>query len=141
MESIKLFQLAERYHKLFPKEDMLGVSSNGKMRTYSTTEYIETSNNIGYGLLNIGVQKNDKICIISSNRPEWSLVDMGINKIGAVNAPIYPNITREEYKYIINDCGAKIVFIGSKEIYDNIMNELENNFNYKRNNFNKIIHK
>ena len=122
MENVKLFQLAERYHKLFPKEDMLAVHRDGKMRTYSTTEYIETSNNIGYGLLNLGIKKNDKICIISGNRPEWSLVDMGINKIGAVNAPIYPNITREEYKYIINDCGAKIVFVGSKDIYQIIKN-------------------
>ena len=51
MENVKLFQLAERYHKLFPKEDMLAVHRNGKMRTYSTSEYIETSNNIGYRTL------------------------------------------------------------------------------------------
>jgi long-chain acyl-CoA synthetase len=128
MENIKLFELAERYHKLFQKEDMIATQIDGVMRKYSTHEYIETTNNIGYGLLNIGVQKNDKICIISANRPEWSLVDMGINKIGAVNVGIYPNITRNEYKYIINDCGAKIVFIGSKDIYNNIQgleNEIE----------------
>ena len=118
MEKIKIFQLAERYHQLFPKDDMIAIKKNGKIRKYSTSEYIQTTNNIGYGLLNIGIQKNDKICIISSNRPEWSLVDMGINKIGAINAPIYPNITREEYKYIINDCGAKIIFVGSVEIYN-----------------------
>ena len=120
METIKLFELAERYHRLFPKNDMIASKQNGIMREYSTTEYIETTNNIAYGLLNTGIQKNDKICIISSNRPEWSLVDMGINKIGAVNVGVYPNITRKEYKYIINDCGAKIVFVGSKEIYENI---------------------
>ena len=93
MKTIKLFQLAERYHELFPKQDMLAVKRDGKMREYSTDEYINTTNNIAYGLLNIGVQKNDKICIISNNCPEWSLIDMGINKIGAINAPIYPNIT------------------------------------------------
>ncbi len=120
MENIKIFNLAERYHKLFPKNDMLAVKKNGKMRTYSTSEYIETTNNIGYGLLNLGIKKNDKICIISSNCPEWSLVDMGINKIGAINAPIYPNITREDYKYIINDCGAKIIFVGAREIYETV---------------------
>ena len=117
METIKLFELAERYHRLFPKDDIIATKKNGKMRKYSTSEYIETTNNIGYGLLNLGVEKNDKICIISANRPEWSLVDMGINKIGAINVGIYPNITREEYKYIINDCGAKIVFVGSSDIY------------------------
>ena len=125
MENVKLYELAERYHKLFQKEDMIATQRDGVMRKYSTTEYIETTNNLGYGLLNIGVRKNDKICIISANRPEWSLVDMGINKIGAVNVGIYPNITRNEYKYIINDCGAKIVFVGSEEIYNNIQG-LEN---------------
>jgi long-chain acyl-CoA synthetase len=120
METIKLFELAERYHRLFPKHDMIATKRNGAMRRYSTDEYIQTTNNIAYGLLNMGVVKNDKICIISLNRPEWSLVDMGINKIGAVNVGVYANITREEYKYIINDCSAKIVFVGSNEIYDNI---------------------
>ena len=104
MENIQLFELAERYHRLFPKHDIIATKRNGKMREYSTMEYIETTNNISYGLLNMGIQKNDKICIISNNRPEWSLVDMGINKIGAINVGVYPNITREEYKYIINDC-------------------------------------
>ncbi|MAQ47531.1 MAG: long-chain fatty acid--CoA ligase [Flavobacteriales bacterium] len=120
MEEIKIFQLAERYHKLFPKKDMLAIQQNGVMKTYSTEEYIATTNNIAYGLLEMGIEKNDKICIISPNRPEWSLVDMGINKIGAINAPIYPNITRKEYKYIIQDCGAKIIFVGSSEIYEKI---------------------
>ena len=55
MEKIKLFELAERYHKLFPKEDIIATQQkNGVMRKYSTIEYIETTNNIGYGLLNIG---------------------------------------------------------------------------------------
>ena len=120
MEEIKIFQLAERYHKLFPKKDMLAIQKNGILKTYSTEDYIETTNNIAYGLIEMGIKKNDKICIISSNRPEWSLVDMGINKIGAINAPIYPNITRTEYKYIIEDCGAKIIFVGSKEIYNRV---------------------
>ena len=120
MKDIKIFQLAERYHELYPKNDMLAIQRNGKIRTYSTEEYIQTTNNIAYGLINLGMRKNDTMCIISSNRPEWSLVDMGINKIGAINAPIYPNITREEYKYIINDCGARIIFVGSEEIYERL---------------------
>ncbi len=125
MDKINIYELAERYHQLFPKEDMLAIKSKGTMRKYSSEECINTSNMIAYGLLNLGIRKNDKICIISHNRPEWSLVDMGINKIGAINAPIYPNITREEYKYIISDCGAKMIFIGSSEIYNQIK-DLEN---------------
>ena len=70
MEEIKIFQLAERYHKLFPKKDMLAIQKNGVLKTYSTEDYIETTNNIAYGLIEMGIKKNDKICIISSNRPE-----------------------------------------------------------------------
>ena len=61
METIKLFELAERYHRLFPKNDMIATKRNGVMRRYSTDEYIQTTNNIAYGLLNMGVVKNDKI--------------------------------------------------------------------------------
>ena len=50
MEEIKIFQLAERYHKLFPKKDMLAIQKNGVLKTYSTEDYIETTNNIAYGL-------------------------------------------------------------------------------------------
>ena len=49
MEEIKIFQLAERYHKLFPKKDMLAIQKNGVLKTYSTEDYIETTNNIAYG--------------------------------------------------------------------------------------------
>ena len=57
-ENVKLFQLAERYHQLFPKNDMIATKRNGSMRTYSTSEYIKTTNNVAYGFLNIGIQKN-----------------------------------------------------------------------------------
>ena len=52
MEKLKLFQLAERYDQLFSKEDMLAVNKDGKIRKYSSSEYIQTTNNIAYGLLN-----------------------------------------------------------------------------------------
>ena len=55
-----------------------------------------------------------------NNRTEWSLCDMGINKIGAINTPLYANSTRTDYKYIINDSEAKLVFVENKEIYEKI---------------------
>ena len=120
MEDLKIFNLDRRYANLFDKEDMIAGRKNGKWKKYSCSEYIQTSDSIGSGLLNLGITKGDKVCIISSNRTEWSLCDMGINKIGAINTPLYPNITRAEYKYIIKDSEAKLIFVENDEIYKKI---------------------
>ena len=106
----RIFELAEFTRQNFNKKDVLAGKQNGIWRKYSAEEYVNTTNAIGYGLLNIGMDRGDKIAVISANRPEWSLVDMGINKIGAINVPIYPNITTADYEYIIKDAGVKNSF-------------------------------
>ena len=125
MEKLNLYSLDERYNKLYPKDDMIAVTTSNGIKKYSSAEFVEISNKLASALIELGVEKQDKICIVSPNRPEWSLLDMSISKVGAINAPIYPNITREEYKYIINDCGAKLVFVGSNDIYQNVKGLVE----------------
>ena len=104
---------------------------NGNWRKYNAKEFIETTTNIAYGLLELGIDKGDIVSIISANRSEWLLVDMAIAKIGAVNAPIYPNVTKEDYEYIVNDCNSQILFVGSKEIYDKVKDIPKTNSNVK----------
>tara|TARA_B100001741_G_scaffold217004_1_gene179834 strand:+ start:1992 stop:3761 length:1770 start_codon:yes stop_codon:yes gene_type:complete len=116
----RIFELAEYTRQNFNKKDVLAGKENGVWRKYSAEEYVNTSNWIGYGLLNLGIERGDKIAIVSANRPEWNLTDMGINKIGAINVPIYPNITTSDYEYILNDAGVKILFVGSEEIFDKV---------------------
>ena len=81
----RIFELAEYTRQNFNKKDVLAGKENGVWRKYSAEEYVNTSNSIGYGLLNLGIERGDKIAIVSANRPEWNLTDMGINKIGAIN--------------------------------------------------------
>ena len=120
LKPTRIFELAEYTRQKFNKPDVLAGKEDGVWRSYSADEYVSITDTIGYGLLNLGVNKGDKISIISPNRPEWSLADMGINKIGAVNVPIYPNITTADYEYILNDAGVKILFVGSEEIFDKV---------------------
>ena len=89
----KIFEICEFSLNNFNKKDLISGKENGIWKKYSATEYNNLSNLISYGLINLGINKGDKLSIISSNRVEWSIVDMGISKIGGVNAPIYPNIT------------------------------------------------
>jgi long-chain acyl-CoA synthetase len=69
-------------------------------------------------LLAHGVVKNDKIAIISGNRPEWNFCDNGILQLGAVNVPIYPTSSLHDYEYILNDAGVKYLFISDATIFE-----------------------
>ncbi|WP_320815647.1 AMP-dependent synthetase/ligase [Flavobacterium sp.] len=87
----------------------------------STKEYLERANTISRGLLNLGINKNDKIAVISSNnRTEWHICDIGILQTGAQNVPIYPTISSEDYEYILNHSESIYCFISDIEVYNKI---------------------
>jgi long-chain acyl-CoA synthetase len=103
--------------------DALVTKQDGAWVKTSTQEYIDKANAISRALLRMGVQKNDKIAIISSNnRTEWHIMDAGILQTGAQNVPIYPTITEEDYEYILNHSEAMYVFVSDIEILTKIKN-------------------
>ena len=69
-------------------------------------------------LLAHGVVKNDKIAVISGNRPEWNFCDNGILQLGAVNVPIYPTSSLHDYEYILNNAEVKYLFISDATIFE-----------------------
>ncbi len=115
----RIFQI-EQAIKKFDSDCVVAGKENGVWKKYAAKEFIQWTDELAYGLINLGIKKGDRVSIISANRPEWMLVDMGIAKMTGVNNPIYANITTEDYDYILKDSGARIVFVGSKEIYDKI---------------------
>ena len=87
----------------------------------STQEYLEKANAVSRGLLRLGVNKNDKIAIISSNnRTEWHITDIGVLQTGAQTVPMYPTITAEDYEYILNHSESKYVFVSDSEVYEKL---------------------
>jgi len=67
--------------------------------------------------LRLGVKPNDKIAIVTStNRVEWSILDVAVLQIGAVNVPLYPTISSADYQYIINHSDAVLCFVSDKEL-------------------------
>ncbi|MCQ2960360.1 MAG: long-chain fatty acid--CoA ligase [Bacteroidales bacterium] len=117
----RLFDLLENYELNYPEQTVaLGGKQTGKWQTYSPKEYREYANNISYGLMALGVQTGDKVAIIASNRPEWNMLDMGIMQIGAVSVPVYPTVSENDYKYILNHCEAKVVFMEGAEVMKKI---------------------
>ena len=90
---------------------------DGKWVATSTQEYIDKANTISRALLRLGVEKNDKIAIISSNnRTEWNIMDIGCLQTGAQTVPIYPTISEQDYEYILNHCEAMYCFVSDEEV-------------------------
>ncbi|MCO6146563.1 long-chain fatty acid--CoA ligase [Flavobacterium sp. NRK1] len=88
----------------------------------STQEYIDKSNAFSRGLLRMGVKKNDRIAVISSNnRTEWHICDIGILQTGAQNVPIYPTISEEDYEYILTHSESTYCIVSDEELYNKIM--------------------
>ncbi len=97
--------------------DCLVTKYNGEWSKTSTQEYIDKANAISRALLRLGVEKNDKIAIISSNnRTEWNVMDIGALQVGAQTVPIYPTISEDDYEYILNHCEAKYCFVSDTEV-------------------------
>jgi long-chain acyl-CoA synthetase len=99
------------------KADALGFKLGETWQKISGTDAIERIRRIGLGLRSLGVKAGDRIAIISENRPEWSLTDLAILSLGAVNVPIYTTQAVEQIRYILEDSGAKMLFVSGKKLY------------------------
>ena len=121
MEVKRLFDILKLYVEKYPNQDVaLAAKEKGSWRKYSIQEYVETTNNLSYAFIKLGIQKDDKVGIICSNRPEWNMLDMAIMQVGAVSVPIYPTISKEDYNYILNDCGVKLIILESNGVLQKI---------------------
>jgi len=99
----RLFDFLYYQNENQPINNSLNTKKNGVWVSTSTAEFVEKVNAASRGLLRLGVKPKDKIALISStNRTEWNIMDMAIMQLGAVNVPMYPTISSNEYKYIFN---------------------------------------
>ena len=122
MSNKRLFDIPQFQLENFNQEVALAGKENGKWSTYSTQEFIDTANKVSLGLLKLGVKPGDKIAMISNNRPEWNIVDIGVLQIGAVDVPIYPTITEADYKFILNHAEVKFVIVSNQDLYTKVSN-------------------
>lgn len=116
----RIFDLHEHQLKNYPKKDALTAKINGKWTPISTQEMIDQANAFASGLLEMGLQPLDKIALISNNRQEWHIADLGILLAGMINVPIYPTITEADYEYIMNDAEVKLCLVADDELFTKV---------------------
>ena len=117
----RLFDFLEFAKTNHPSDNVLNTKYNGKWQSLSTHDYDLKANYISSSLISMGVKPGDKIAMISStNRSEWSIIDMGLSQIGAINVPLYPTITSKDYLYILNHSECKYCFVSDLEVYEKV---------------------
>lgn len=120
MEITRLFDFPGHMKKKFPKPNAFGAKVNGAWKTWSTDQFVEYTDFTALGLMVLGFKKGDKAAIISNNRPEWNFTDLGILKAGGINVPIYPTISENDLKFILNDSGVKFIFVSSQDLFEKV---------------------
>ncbi len=98
------------------RENALGFKIDNAWKYISGTEAIDRIKQIALGLASLGVKAGDRIAIISENRPEWSLTDLAILSLRAVNVPIYTTQAVDQIRYILENSGAKMLFLSGKKL-------------------------
>ena len=105
-----------------PLQKAFTTKYDGVWTSISTEEFCDQAKKVSRALISIGIEAQDKIAMISStNRTEWNLVDIGLLSIGAVNVPIYPTISSEDYEYILNHSESQYCFVSDQEVYDKVI--------------------
>ena len=125
MEIKRVFDLLDHYVEKYPnQQEALAGKKNGQWVKYSSTSYKEHADWLSYALIELGIEKGDKVAMILTNRPEWNMLDMAISQVGAITVPIYPTSSEDDYHYILSDCDAKLVIIDGLSVMNKVNNIL-----------------
>jgi long-chain acyl-CoA synthetase len=93
----------------------LKYKSDGEWREISWSGYAEAVREVAMGLAALGVEPGQAVCILSTNRPEWHIADVGAMCAGAVTAPIYTTSSPSQAAYIAGHCEAAVIFVEDEE--------------------------
>jgi long-chain acyl-CoA synthetase len=107
------------------KPDALNHKIKDAWQRFSGAQVIERIRRLTLGLGDLGIKTGDRVAIISENRPEWSLTDLAILSLKAVNVPIYTTQAVDQIRYILEDSGAKVLFVSGKKIFGHAKAALE----------------
>ena len=101
----------------YNKTDALNYRADGKWHNIPAATFVERVKNVALGLAALGVRPGDRVALLSENRPEWSIADLAILSLGAINVPIYTTQAVDQIEYILSDSGAHAIFISNRRLY------------------------
>lgn len=106
------------------KRDLINYKSDGDWREVSAQEIETAVRTVSMGLYALGVRAGDHVGLLSENRIEWIISDLGILNCGAADVPIYATQAPKQVAYILNDAGVEVLFISDQYQYDRVRESL-----------------
>jgi long-chain acyl-CoA synthetase len=113
MDVHTLCDLFYRSVDTFKKPDHLRYKAEGQWRDISSVEVRVAVEELSMGLRALGIERRDRVAIMSENRPEWAIADLAVLTAGAVDVPIYPTVTAAQVQHMLEDSGCKAVFVSN----------------------------
>jgi len=107
------------------KQDALNHKVGSEWVNISGETFVERVRNVALGLAELGIKPGDRIALLSENRPEWSIADLAILSLGAINVPIYTTQAVDQIRYILTDSGARAIFISNSKLFKHASKALE----------------
>ncbi len=95
---------------------LFGSKKDGEWQWMRYGEFGDNVRRMRTGLANLGVQARDRVAIISNNSPAWATAAYAGYGLGASCVPMYESQNDKDWKYILRDCGAKVLFVANQEI-------------------------
>src|SRR6266566_10003051 len=114
---IEIYEQAARNH---PKSDTLNFKRDGEWQSMSADEILRRARQVALGLYSLGIRKGDRVAILSESCVEWVLADQGCMFAGSITVPIYPTLTPAQVQYILSDCGARAMFVSTREKFSEV---------------------
>jgi long-chain acyl-CoA synthetase len=93
------------------KPDLLVSKVDGAWKPLSASDFGERTKGLALGLALLGVDRQDRVAILSENRPEWPMTDFATLSLGAMTVPIYTTYLAPQVEYILKDSLAKVVVV------------------------------
>ena len=99
------------------KRDALNEKREGEWLHIAADLFIQRVRHIALGLAELGIKAGDRVALLSENRPEWSITDLAILSLGAINVPIYTTQAVDQVRYILEDSGARAMFVSGRKTF------------------------
>ena len=94
--------------------------ADGTWQSISHQQMLANVTALADGLVALGMQRGDRLALLSENRPEWAQVDYGLLCAGMLNVPLYPTLPANQLAFIMNDAAVRTVFVSNAEMLQKI---------------------
>lgn len=99
---------------------MLAEDGSGQWRAISSEQVYQRVRAVAQALRSWGIGKGDRVAILAENRWEWAVADFACLAIGAVDVPIYPTLLAEQIAPLLEDSGARAIFVSTPAQFEKI---------------------